>query len=214
MKKLFNLLAIAIAFSLSITSCSNDDDDPKMGEITVTNSSSKLTEATIAFSEVEGALFYDIDYAKKGEELEYEMSIAKEQGLNYTFNNLSAATTYDVKVSAKDASGNAIAEGTASFETKAALAALVGEWYYSYEDYKETYTFNSDAKGTFTTSRGADYKIMWEAIEAPIGEEADLIIKTFSGDYEGTSTVDTVKYTYYGVDEAIKIDGTRYWPAE
>lgn len=212
MKKLFSLLTVALAFSLAFSSCSEDDETPKMGEITVTNSETKLTEASITFSEVEGALFYNIDFAKKGEELEYLESVAPELGLKYTFENLSAATAYDVKVSATDASGNTIAEGTGMIETEAALAALVGEWYYSYDDYKETYTFTADAKGTFTTSRGADNKIMWEAEEAPIGEEGELIIRTFAGDYSGTSTVDTVEYVYYGEDATMTIDGTIYWP--
>lgn len=184
-----------------------------MGDITVTNGTVTITTGTVTFSEVEEALMYDVDYAKKGEEMDSEISIGAAQDLKYTFELLEPSTEYEVKISALNAEGNTIAEGTTTFTTKDVVAGLVGEWYYTYGDYTETYTFGADAKGTRTTTGGTNEKIMWEAEEVALEEEGELTIRTFAGDYTGTSTVKTVKYTYYGADEAMKIDGTHYFPA-
>nr|WP_321450186.1 hypothetical protein [uncultured Carboxylicivirga sp.] len=210
MKITYFLLATVFAFSF--VSCSDDDgDDIKPQAITVTTDEVQTLEATVSFSEVADAVFYDVELSEAGAEFEYIESIALLDDLTYEVEDLKAGTEYEVKIIAKSMAEKTLGEGSVKFTTTAAVAELVGTWTYTYSDYSQAFTFNADGTGTFDDN-GTEQKIKWVAENPTIGEEANIKVTYFVDDYDGISSTLDFSYTYYGEGEAMTIDNVIYYP--
>ena len=192
----------AFAVMLCLTTSCSDDDDPKPKSIEVTAETTEHT-AKITFSEIDGALGYNVDYAEKGEELEYAFSIATLDDLSTELKELKAGTEYTVKLTAFNLDKD-LGEGTVDFTTEEVLESLVGTWIYSYDNNSITYVFNKDGFGTYKTSSTDENEIMWSAVEKEltirkyfneVGDRSQEQTLTYSiAEDGGTVTIDQVIY--------------------
>ncbi|GAF03346.1 fibronectin type III domain-containing protein [Saccharicrinis fermentans] len=187
-----------------MTSCS-DDDDAKPAGITI--EATETTEHTIkvTFNEVADALFYDIEFGKKGETLEY---VESSTILSFDFDELKAGTDYTIKITAINSNGKEIGEGTIDITTKDVLSTLVGEWKYTYNDDEEKtiiYHFDEDGFGTYKYFTNDEQIIMWSA------SDDQLTITTYTSQVGGISSTEEVSYIVYPENGMVKIDDTTYF---
>ncbi len=205
MKKLLFLFTIAI--SLLATACSDDNDD-NIKEIIISQETSGNFSTTINFTEVSGALGYDIELATNNDDYEY---IESTEDLNYEVKDLLAGTTYKIKVSAFSTTGKVIGEGFSTITTVSSISELVGVWENTVNNIYYSYTFNEDGTGLYTYGQ-TQMKIKWFADAPAVGEEAEITIEVYAGEYTGSHTTSTYKYTYWGADEAMRLNELIYFP--
>ncbi|MCW3787554.1 fibronectin type III domain-containing protein [Plebeiibacterium sediminum] len=204
MKKIILLFTITI--SLLATACSDDDDNTK--EIIISEVTSGNFSATISFSEISGALAYDIELATNDDDYEY---IESTENLTYEIKNLLAGTTYKIKVSAFSSTGKVIGEGEYTITTVTSIPELVGVWENFVNNISYSYSFNEDGTGLYNYGQ-TQMKIKWFAEAPAIGETSEITIMFYANEYTGSYTTSTYTYAYYGADEAMTIDGIVYFP--
>lgn len=205
MKNLTFCLFISLAILSVAVSCSKDDNSSK--EIKITIDSTTTHDAIIKFDETDGALFYDIEYGIKGQDLEYESSIDASKELIYQFKNLKAGYEYSVKITATNISGKTFAEGNTEFTTKTSFTALIGTWKYGEDPNIIKYIFNEDGFGTYVTPN-KEFNIKWSVIDG------NLAITKYFSDFNGSSTSETVAYNFADDGKYVTIDNTIYWLVE